>query len=201
MFLRAIKEPARNVSCIAADMIVTGNVVSAGAVRIDGIVHGDVHCATLSQGESGAVHGNIVAGKATLAGLVEGAVEAGALSLDPTARVTGDILYASLSITHGAQVEGRFRRSKGDADHGASAARHEAARIADPSSAQPQPAAAGQAAVNDRAAQDNAAEAAPEAQPRQRASAERTRRASTRAKLPELFAVAAGDAPEAQAAE
>jgi cytoskeletal protein CcmA (bactofilin family) len=75
-----------------------------------------VSCGALTQGESGEVRGNINAGEARLAGLVDGAVEAATLTLEASARVTGDILYESLSVAAGAEVEGRFKRRRGAAD-------------------------------------------------------------------------------------
>jgi cytoskeletal protein CcmA (bactofilin family) len=102
-------------------------------------VTGDVRCALLSQGEGGAVAGNIVADEARLAGLVDGTVEAGTLALQSTARISGDILYEALSIASGAQVEGRFKRRRSGAD-GSGSARVEAVSVAslDPP-AKPQP--------------------------------------------------------------
>lgn len=127
MFSRAARQQDREVSRIGPDAILTGDIVTAGGLHIEGMVQGDVRCGRLSQGPTGAVHGNIVAEHARLAGLVDGAVEAGALVLEASARVTGDILYQSVGIAPGAQVEGRLRRSKGPADQGAAAARAEAA--------------------------------------------------------------------------
>jgi hypothetical protein len=77
------------------------------------------------------VRGNIVAGEARIAGLVDGAIEAGTLSLEHSARVTGDMLYETLSIAGGAEVEGRFKRRKGAGD-GSGAARAKAAEPAAP---------------------------------------------------------------------
>ena len=109
-------------SFIGPEVTVTGDIETSGQLHIDGTVSGDVRCGSLSQGESGAVHGNIVAEEARLAGLVDGAVEAGSLALEPSARVTGDVLYEELSIAKGAQIDGRFKRRRGSAD-GSSAAR------------------------------------------------------------------------------
>jgi cytoskeletal protein CcmA (bactofilin family) len=112
-------------SFIGAEVTVTGDVETPGRLHIDGKVSGNVRCGTLTQGESGVVHGNITAGEARLAGLVDGAVEAGNLHLEASARVTGDVLYEALGIATGAEVEGRFKRRRGDAD-GAVHARAEA---------------------------------------------------------------------------
>ena len=103
-------------SFIGPEVTVTGDIVTPGQLHIDGTVHGDVRCGSLSQSGSGAIHGNIVAGEARLAGLVDGAVEAGALSLEAQARVTGDVLYETLAVAAGAEVEGRFRRRRPGAE-------------------------------------------------------------------------------------
>jgi len=130
MFLKGGKAGAEGAgaefSFIGPEVVVTGNVETPGRLHVDGRIVGDLRCGVLSQGESGAVIGNIVAGEARLAGLVDGAVEAGSLSLEGTAKVTGDILYESVGIARGAEVEGRLKRRRSGAD-GSSAARGEAA--------------------------------------------------------------------------
>jgi cytoskeletal protein CcmA (bactofilin family) len=97
-------------------VVVTGDIDSPGQLHIDGKVTGDVSCGTLCQGESGAIAGNIAAEDARLAGLVDGAVSAGTLLLEPTARITGDVLYGTLTVATGAQVDGRFKHRDGSAD-------------------------------------------------------------------------------------
>lgn len=144
MFSRGSKSPARGqgkgatFSFIGAEVSVTGDIATPGQLHIDGNVTGDVRCGSLTQGESGGVHGNIVAGEACLAGLVDGTVEAGTLTLETSARVTGDILYETLTIATGAQIEGRFKRRKG-ADDGSKGAKFAAAAKADPVPPKPQP--------------------------------------------------------------
>jgi cytoskeletal protein CcmA (bactofilin family) len=141
MFSRGSKAPVRGqgksatFSFIGAEVSVTGDIATPGQLHIDGTVTGDVRCGSLTQGESGGVRGNIVAGEACLAGLVDGTVEAGTLTLEASARVTGDILYETLTIVTGAQIEGRFKRRTGaeDGSKGAKAA----AAAAPP--AQPEP--------------------------------------------------------------
>jgi cytoskeletal protein CcmA (bactofilin family) len=115
-------------SFIGPEVTVTGDIESSGRLHVDGKVVGDIRCASLTQGESGVVHGNITAGDARLAGLVDGAVEAGTMHLEASARVTGDVLYESVGIAAGAQVEGRFKRRRG-ANDGAVHARAEAEAV------------------------------------------------------------------------
>jgi cytoskeletal protein CcmA (bactofilin family) len=109
-------------SYIGSEVTVTGDIATESELHLDGKVIGDVGCGALTQGQSGEVRGNIKAAEARLAGLVDGAVEAGILILEASARVTGDVLYESLSVTAGAEVEGRFKHRRGGED-GARAAK------------------------------------------------------------------------------
>src|SRR5688500_9049331 len=103
-------------SCIGPEVVVTGDIATPGQLHIDGKVIGDVRCGSLSQGESGSIAGNIDADDAKLAGLVDGAVAAGTLLLETSSRITGDVLYETLTVATGAQVDGRFKRRRSAAD-------------------------------------------------------------------------------------
>ena len=103
-------------SFIGPEVVVTGNIDTDGQLHIDGKVVGDVRCGSLSQGESGSIAGNIDAGEAKLAGLIDGAVSAGTLLLETSARITGDVLYETLTVSTGAQVDGRFKRRQSGED-------------------------------------------------------------------------------------
>ncbi|HEY0625439.1 MAG TPA: polymer-forming cytoskeletal protein [Allosphingosinicella sp.] len=95
-------------SVIGADVVIKGDLVTAENLQVNGRIEGDIQCGVLHQGGSGTIVGNIVAEEARLAGLVDGTVSAGLLILEPSARVTGDVSYETLSIESGARVEGRF---------------------------------------------------------------------------------------------
>lgn len=95
-------------SVIGADVTIVGDLVTGENLQVNGRIDGDVRCGTLHQGASGTIAGNIVAEEARLAGLVDGTVSAGLLILEPSARVTGDVQYETLSIESGAKVDGRF---------------------------------------------------------------------------------------------
>jgi cytoskeletal protein CcmA (bactofilin family) len=123
---KAAGRPGEAFSYVGSEVTVTGDIATESELHLDGKVLGDVSCGSLTQGQSGEVRGNIRAGEARLAGLVDGAVEAGILTLEASARVTGDVLYESLSVAAGAEVEGRFKRRRGGED-GARAAKAETA--------------------------------------------------------------------------
>jgi cytoskeletal protein CcmA (bactofilin family) len=97
-------------SFIGSDLAVSGDVSGTGQLHIDGRVDGNVNCEALVQGEGGTIAGHIIADSAHIAGLVDGTVKARLVTLDPTARVTGDVTYETLSIAAGAAIEGRVSR-------------------------------------------------------------------------------------------
>jgi cytoskeletal protein CcmA (bactofilin family) len=103
-------------SFIGPEVVITGDIATPGQLHIDGKVVGDVQCGSLSQGESGSIAGNIKADDAKLAGLIDGAVSAGTLLLESSSRITGDVLYETLTVATGAQVDGRFKRRQSEAD-------------------------------------------------------------------------------------
>lgn len=102
-------------SFIGPDVVVTGNIAAPGDLHVDGRIEGDIRCASLTQGATGQIHGNVAADKARLAGLVDGAIVAGELVVEGSARITGDVAYQSLNIEVGGQVDGRLSHRDGTA--------------------------------------------------------------------------------------
>ncbi len=94
-------------SVIGASLQFTGEIQSAGSVRIEGQVTGKVTARTLTVGRSGGIEGNVAAEIAQIDGLVEGDLEADTVILGPSAQVFGDITHRSLSMEPGARFEGR----------------------------------------------------------------------------------------------
>ena len=105
-------------SVIGAEVVVTGDIVTTENLQVNGRIEGDVRCGALHQGPSGTIRGHIVAEQGRIAGLVDGTVTARLLILEPSARVTGDVIYETLSIESGARVEGRFAHKDAGAAKG-----------------------------------------------------------------------------------
>lgn len=97
-------------SIVSADLTVTGDLVSAGEIQIDGRVEGDIKCASLIIGISGAVTGEVSAQTVRMHGTVSGQVIAKSVFLASTARMVGDVTHESLAIEPGAFMEGHCRR-------------------------------------------------------------------------------------------
>ena len=98
-------------SIISADVVMRGNINSAGEVQFDGSLEGDIKASSLIIGEKAAVKGEVVCENVTVRGRVEGGIRAKSVSLASTAHIQGDILHSSLSVESGAHFEGNCRHS------------------------------------------------------------------------------------------
>lgn len=98
-------------SIISADVLLRGNINSAGEVQLDGTLEGDIKAAMLIVGEKATVKGEIVCENVTVRGRVEGGIRAKQVALAATAHIVGDILHSSLSVESGAHFEGNCRHS------------------------------------------------------------------------------------------
>ncbi len=97
----------RRQSVIGASLQFTGEIKSAGSVRIEGQVVGRVTARTLTLGRGGEIEGDVAAEIAQIDGLLEGDLEADTVILGSSAQVFGDITHRSLSMEPGARFEGR----------------------------------------------------------------------------------------------
>lgn len=105
------KQPAMansTFSVLGADTSIKGDISASVDLHIDGRVEGDIACASLVQGESSEITGNVLAEIARLSGLVRGSIRARELVVLKSARILGDVHYDALTIEQGATVEGRF---------------------------------------------------------------------------------------------
>lgn len=95
-------------SVLGADTAIKGDLSASVDLHIDGRVDGDIACASLVQGESSEIVGNVQAESARVSGVVRGSIRARELVVLKSARIHGDVHYDSLTIEQGATVEGRF---------------------------------------------------------------------------------------------
>nr|WP_086617994.1 polymer-forming cytoskeletal protein [Erythrobacter tepidarius] len=95
-------------SVIGADVAIKGDVAATADLHVDGMIEGDIKCASLVQGETSSIQGAVVAESARLAGKVTGSITARELVILKSARIEGDVHYDALTIEQGAQVDGRF---------------------------------------------------------------------------------------------
>ncbi len=106
-------------SVIGTDLTILGDkitIISQNKLQIDGDVRGDVTGKQVIIGEEGSVIGTVCAEQIEVRGGVRGAIKAQTVMLHPTSVVEGDIFHQTLSISEGAQFDGRVRRAKDAAE-------------------------------------------------------------------------------------
>ena len=98
------------VSTLGPGLLITGNVVSTGAVQVHGRIIGDIHAARLMISKGAFVEGKITAQEAVIDGTFKGTIYGNSVKLQATAVVDGEIFKQSLVIEQNAQFEGVSRR-------------------------------------------------------------------------------------------
>jgi cytoskeletal protein CcmA (bactofilin family) len=91
-------------------MLITGNIVCAGAVQIFGRVVGEVHAAHVVICEGATVEGKLTAQEAVIQGTFNGTIHGNSVKLQGSAAVDGEIFNKSLTIEENALFEGVSRR-------------------------------------------------------------------------------------------
>ena len=97
-------------STLAADLKITGEITSGGAVDVMGEIDGNIVADTLTIGQEGRISGSVRAGSVEIKGHVDGKIEAGTFTMRASAQVAADITAATVIIESGAQIEGRFAK-------------------------------------------------------------------------------------------
>jgi cytoskeletal protein CcmA (bactofilin family) len=106
---------AAGFSVIGNDLTILGEkitIISQNKIQVDGHVHGDVHGKQVVISKDGSVTGKVCAEKIDVRGGVTGSIRALTVTLHETAKVDGDIVHQTLSISEGAEFDGRVQRSK-----------------------------------------------------------------------------------------
>lgn len=97
-------------SNISNDLTIIGDVSTSGSVRLDGVIEGNIYCASLIITANGRVNGHIVANQeVTVQGKVTGTIRGRRVMLQSSAKVEGDIFYQGIGIEMGARYDGALR--------------------------------------------------------------------------------------------
>lgn len=91
-------------------MLITGNIVCAGAVQIFGRVTGEIHASHLVICEGAKVEGKVTVQEAIIQGTFNGTIHGNSVKLQGTAVVDGEIFNKALTIEENALFEGVSRR-------------------------------------------------------------------------------------------
>lgn len=107
MFKKSTASPGGTDTLIGEESILEGNVRSRASLRVEGKVHGDIHCeGDVTVGKNGAILSNVRARKVYNAGIIEGAVQSDALVIHASGEVNGNIHVGSLTIAEGGIFQG-----------------------------------------------------------------------------------------------
>ncbi len=97
-----------SVTIISNGVILEGKLKSSGNVRVDGIVHGNIHAeGNLTVGEHGEIDGEITASIVNIGGKIAGTITANEkIVMESTSNLKGDIITKILVVEEGAVFDG-----------------------------------------------------------------------------------------------
>jgi cytoskeletal protein CcmA (bactofilin family) len=87
-----------------------GRLRSHGAVRVEGVLRGELHAASLILEPGGLIEGLVTVEHAHLNGTLRGTVVAKDIEISRTALVEAELVYEEIGIERGARVRGLHRR-------------------------------------------------------------------------------------------
>ncbi len=107
------EKPSGQHTIIPADLQITGDLVSTGDIHVEGVIHGNITCRTLTLTGQPVIKGSVKAETVHVSGTFDGKLQAKGVTLTEAARMTGEIYYETLAIEPGASFEGTLSRVKG----------------------------------------------------------------------------------------
>ena len=96
-------------SVIGKGLVIKGDVESTGALKVEGILKGDIDCKRLTVTEGGRVEGDIRADAVVIYGEVTGNIQGRSVMLYATARVSADIRHQGIGIEMGTRYDGHLK--------------------------------------------------------------------------------------------
>lgn len=97
-------------SVVAPDLVVEGEMTSAGPVDVQGTVVGGVEAPEVVVAEAGRIEGSVTAHDLAVLGRISGSVSARQVRLGPSAVVQAHVLHERIAIETGAELDGRLQR-------------------------------------------------------------------------------------------
>jgi cytoskeletal protein CcmA (bactofilin family) len=99
-------------SHLVAGTRLTGDLTAPGMLEVQGRIEGRVSADSLVIEERGSVGGEVQGATVTIRGEFDGTLTAGQVRIHASARVSGTILYDSLTVESGAEVTATFTRAR-----------------------------------------------------------------------------------------
>ncbi|MBO1076143.1 bactofilin family protein [Roseomonas marmotae] len=87
-----------------------GRLRSRGAVRIEGVLRGELHAASVLVAPGGLIEGKVTVEHAQIDGTMRGTLVARDIEISRTAMVEAELVYEEIGIARGARVLGLHRR-------------------------------------------------------------------------------------------
>ena len=107
--------PEQVISIIGPGMKIVGDCDTDGAVRIEGVVQGNIRAGkAVVVGKDGRVEGDIFTQDAVISGSVKGTLRAESrLEVQSTSRIDGEVLAGRMQLEEGALLNGTIQKGKG----------------------------------------------------------------------------------------
>lgn len=96
-------------SIVSSDLLVAGDLVSEGAIEVEGRIEGNINCQHVTVHQGGLVKGDLISETVHVNGQVDGLIKSKHVRLSQYARVVGVIIYETLSVEDGAYVDGQCK--------------------------------------------------------------------------------------------
>ena len=109
-------EGSSSPSLLGKEIKVIGKVTSKGALRLDGVLEGEIEASKLVIEKSAKVVGSVTSEDLVIRGRIIGPVFGKKVRFGSSARVEGDTFHETIAIEDGAYYEGSIRRYSGDSD-------------------------------------------------------------------------------------
>ena len=109
-------EGSSSPSLLGKEIKVIGKITSKGALRLDGVLEGEIKASKLVIEKSAKVVGSVTSEDLVIKGRIIGPVFGKKVRFGSSARVEGDTFHETIAIEDGAYYEGSIRRYSTDSD-------------------------------------------------------------------------------------
>ena len=109
-------EGSSSPSLLGKEIKVIGKITSKGALRLDGVLEGEIKASKLVIEKSAKVVGSVTSEDLVIRGRIIGPVFGKKVRFGSSARVEGDTFHETIAIEDGAYYEGSIKRYNSDSD-------------------------------------------------------------------------------------
>ena len=103
-------------SLLGKEIKIVGEITSKGAIRLEGVLEGEIKASRLVIEKSAKVVGSVTSEDLVIRGRIIGPVFGKKVRFGSSARVEGDTFHETIAIEDGAYYEGSIRRYSSDSD-------------------------------------------------------------------------------------